>query len=241
MRIIDKNKDYYDYLQDPTDVVVFDRRGSFILTKDIFKRKMESFRGHYLSKTDNVYDNVLLQCGATFWLLLLEMEFEKPNKWLGVEIKDYNFDLLATWKDYSKPNALLRIDLSTSDFGYTGRYRYNYKREGYVRKSVDPNEIINYFKSRSRVVSDRSSFSTYTTLIQTKKGFKSESTTSNIPILKDSGIASVVDPLELFCAIEEYFSINKTALERTEALGATNDDKIIMHGFDTKVSFRGKA
>ena len=33
MRIIDKQHDFYDYLQDPTDRIVFDRRGSFLLTK----------------------------------------------------------------------------------------------------------------------------------------------------------------------------------------------------------------
>ena len=34
MRIIDKNTDYYDYLQDSEDTLVFDRRGSYLLTKD---------------------------------------------------------------------------------------------------------------------------------------------------------------------------------------------------------------
>jgi hypothetical protein len=34
--------------------------------------------------------------------------------------------------------------------------------------------------------------------------------------------------------------MEKSKLETTEAKGTTNDDKIIMHGFDTKTSFRGK-
>ena len=34
MRIIDKNTDYYDYLQNSDDPIVFDRRGSYLLTKD---------------------------------------------------------------------------------------------------------------------------------------------------------------------------------------------------------------
>ena len=42
----------------------------------------------------------------------------------------------------------------------------------------------------------------------------------------------------MFCAIEEYFSIEKSKMETTEPKGATNDDKIVMHGFDTKLSFR---
>lgn len=36
MRIIDKQHDFYDYLQDPTDSIAFDRRGSFLLTKEEF-------------------------------------------------------------------------------------------------------------------------------------------------------------------------------------------------------------
>ncbi|MCR4616974.1 MAG: hypothetical protein K5669_02170 [Lachnospiraceae bacterium] len=36
MRIIDKQRDFYDYLQDSSDRIVFDRRGSFLLTKEIF-------------------------------------------------------------------------------------------------------------------------------------------------------------------------------------------------------------
>ena len=33
MKIIDKNKDYYDYLQQYDDTLVYDRRGSYPLTK----------------------------------------------------------------------------------------------------------------------------------------------------------------------------------------------------------------
>jgi hypothetical protein len=59
-----------------------------------------------------------------------------------------------------------------------------------------------------------------------------------IPILKACGIADLVDPVSVFCAIEEHFSMEKTASETTEARGATDEDKVIMHGFDVKKSFR---
>ena len=38
MRIIDNNTDYYDWLQNvyPDDSLVFDRRDSFLVTKEIF-------------------------------------------------------------------------------------------------------------------------------------------------------------------------------------------------------------
>lgn len=60
----------------------------------------------------------------------------------------------------------------------------------------------------------------------------------NIPILKACGISELVDPVSVFCAIEEHFSMKKTASETTEAKGTTDEDKVIMHGFDAKTSFR---
>ena len=45
MRIIDNKHDFYDYLQDPTDTVVFDRRNSFLLTKEIMCDKL--YQGGY--------------------------------------------------------------------------------------------------------------------------------------------------------------------------------------------------
>ena len=60
----------------------------------------------------------------------------------------------------------------------------------------------------------------------------------SIPILSPSGLANIINPTDMFCAIEEYFSIEKSKMETTEPKGATNDDKIVMHGFDTKLSFR---
>ena len=62
----------------------------------------------------------------------------------------------------------------------------------------------------------------------------------DVPILKACGIADLVDPVSVFCAIEEHFSMEKTASETTEAKGTTDEDKVIMHGFDVKTSFRKK-
>jgi hypothetical protein len=44
--------------------------------------------------------------------------------------------------------------------------------------------------------------------------------------------------MSIFYAIEEHFSMEKTASETTEAKGTTDEDKIAMHGFDVKKSFR---
>ena len=56
--------------------------------------------------------------------------------------------------------------------------------------------------------------------------------------IKACGIADLIDPVTVFCAIEEHFSMKKTISETTEARGTTDEDKAIMHGFDAKTSFR---
>ena len=49
MRIIDKQHDFYDYLQDPTDRIVFDRRGAFLLTKKLFCNDIKYVRYLWIS------------------------------------------------------------------------------------------------------------------------------------------------------------------------------------------------
>lgn len=61
----------------------------------------------------------------------------------------------------------------------------------------------------------------------------------SIPILAPSGMAGLIDPMEIYLSFEEYFSTEKSKLERTESTGLTDIDRIINHGFDIKSSFRG--
>lgn len=59
LRIIDKNTDFYDYIQGiyRDDTVVFDRTDSFILSKDMV-----------CSKLHRAPEFLLLQVCNTFWL-----------------------------------------------------------------------------------------------------------------------------------------------------------------------------
>ena len=91
MRIIDKNHDYYDYLQDPTDNLVFDRRGSFNLSRNEMVNAILVNTGYDNSK----YKFVSLQCGPRFWLLLYVMSDDSPDY--------FTVQLLATWTNYNKP------------------------------------------------------------------------------------------------------------------------------------------
>ena len=208
MRIIDNKYDFYDYLQDPTDQLVFDRRGSYNLTKEVLCNKIKPYSHCFRnSSTENNY-RMLIQCGAAFWLVLLKMNNTMDN---------YDLELLDFWKNYDKPNKLLKIDLIV--FGW----RINRAKVEDMRDAINHNNYLkNYNINRYTKYTD----------------YKEEECT--IPILSPSGLGNIIDPMDMFCAIEEYFSIEKTKSETTEPKGVTNNDKIVMHGFDTKSSFRGK-
>ena len=223
MRIIDKQHDFYDYLQDPTDTIVFDRRDSFLLTKEDFCQKISVQR--YWN--DSKHRFVLMQCGAAHWLFLVTIEEYKANSMPAA----YHMELLQTWKNYDRPNALIELHLITFNL-----HLYNYQLRDidvdYVRAHVDDLvDAINHgdYKEDQNIGNN-------TKFTEHKGRYIKE--TQNLPILKACGIAELVDPVSIFCAIEEHFSREKTASESTEPKGATNEDKVVMHGFDTKTSFR---
>lgn len=231
MRIIDKNHDFYDYLQDSTDTLVFDRRGSFILTKQEVCAGL-NYEMHY--GNTSTYRFGLIQCGNTFWLLLFSISRGKNCNGIN-HIDNYSVELLHTWKNYNKENKLLQFDIIV----FNGIYRlFNHST-----KDIDINSVREHINDIAADIDNNN----YKVMQELSRHFmykehkgKFIPERSNIPILKASGITNVIDPLDMFCAIEEYFSTEKTKLETTEPKGATNDDKIIMHGFDTKTSFRGK-
>lgn len=230
MRIIDKNHDYYDYLQDPTDTLVFDRRNSFILEKSYICDNFYFGR----NEIDKLF--IRLQCGATFWIFLATAtKFEKREYINAEKPTDFDLELIATWKDYNKPNKLLDINLASIGTRFSS---YDWKARNYEfkRDKVTPEAAIGYFDSLDS--RNLTNVSTLRRTIDTKNGWEAKFYT--IPLLCASGIADIISPIDIFCAIEEYFSIEKSSVEKTEPMGATNDDKIIMHGFDTKTSFRGK-
>ena len=236
MRIIDKNHDFYDYLQDPTDDrTVFDRRNSFLLTKDMVCDKLYC-PDH---RNDSNHRFLLLQCGSTFWLFLLTITERRTARWSTIsDITNYDLELLSMWKNYDKDRKL--ISFTMVDFlnlysllprwlGGPDEDFYNKLKSaaGKLQYSIDHNEF-RVRRSFDRYEVARSYKNTYVTEIK------------DVPLLHACGVSELVDPQLMFCAIEEYFSMEKTAAETTEPKGATNDDKIIMHGFDTKTSFRGK-
>lgn len=230
MRIIDKNTDYYDYLQNSEDTIVFDRRGSYLLTKAQLCDVL--IPGYYIiytrDKNKYRYKYVVLQCGATFWLILLyDVQYNNYGR-----PTEYKMELLSTWKDYSKSREVLKLtDIS---FMYDTLVRQK-KKETYY-------EFIKSNVPRMVAAIQSNNLSTTHNLNGHEVGKSCKNTwireIRTIPILTACGIAEIIDPVSMFTAIEEHFSLLKTESERIDPIGATNNDKIEMHGFDTKLSFR---
>jgi hypothetical protein len=223
MRIIDKQHDFYDYLQDPTDRIVFDRRGSFLLTRKIFCEGFRYLRYH----NDSRYRFVLLQCGVTYWLFLVTI----TARGLFDEVVDYDLELLKTWKNYDGSNELIKLNVVS--FGIS---MWNYRT-----RDMDLERIKNRVNDLQAAIDQgdyrvEHNLGCYRKITDFKGTSKIE--IQNLPILKACGIADLVDPVSVFCAIEEHFSMKKTASENTEANGTTDEDKVVMHGFDVKTSFR---
>lgn len=228
MRIIDKQNDYYDYLQDNGDSLVFDRRGSRALVKeeimDTINRVLDSY-----SHVPHVF--LLLQCGASYWLLFVEgTGIKKRTGFTGPAetVSGYNIWILSKWKEYNQPLKLL--SLQAISFNQSWKYKFydvKYNGRKVIRTLMEDRLAESSPELREAVI--HKDYKVYQDF--SKKGYL---------LLKSSGIPNVIGPEEIYNAIDEYFSLEKTAAESTVAKGTTNNDKIKNHGFDTKVSFRGK-
>ena len=222
MKIIDKNYDFYDYLQGiyPDRTVTFDRTKSFTLTKDEVCNGL-NYITYGINKLGQI-SYILLQVCNRFWL------FEA--KVLGLDdygyVKDYIINFVLTWTNYNADRKLLSfnyIKLKGDDWFA----HWSAKTEDRKHKiAIDAINRGNYTKEYS---------------LSVKYGYHNNKRTIiyDIPLLKASGFAELINPLDIYLAIEEYFSLERTAAERRESIGLTNDDKITNHGFDTKISFRG--
>lgn len=232
MRIIDKNYDFYDYLQDPTDTIVFDRRGSFSLSKEMICDAIYII----MHGRNDIYHHILLQCGAMFWVFLLNITHYKNNSiYLNSRPDNYDLRLIAKWKNYEKQRELLKLTLVKIPAPYLS-WHYKDNTTTLNEELIDASKIQEIFDIYAHSVTTRSVLSNHSSI----KYGGSLGKKYTYPLLSACGIANLVDPVDIFCAIEEHLSLEKSALERTEPLGVTNNDKIIMHGFDTQTSFRGK-
>lgn len=240
MRIIDKQKDFYDFYQGiyRDDSITFDRTDSFLLTKEIMCDHLWMARahcqwwwkGHYME-----HCFMLMQVGNTFWLFLVKMvESETYNNDKPI---DYDVYSVTTWKDYDLPRKLFGLDIIDFSPDLTRKITEFDRKRGYqydiaeiLARTGDLIKAINHGEYK---VLDSINKHVYR-----KDG--GEKIEKHIPLLKASRINQLINPLDIYLALEEYFSLEKTASERTESVGLSNNEKVENHGFDLKTSFRGK-
>lgn len=221
MRIIDANKDFYDFYQNiyRDNHLTFDRRDSYNLSRkefmDGFKYDFRVFKYKYIKES---YKNryILLQVCNSFWLFkLIITKYDECGYCL-----DYDLKLIDKWKDYSYKAELIK--LSAIKFKYYIKDDDNKRIEAVKHKDYETTYVWNRFT------------------IYKSNGSSWGEEERHIPILQNIGIASFIDPLDIYLALEEYFARQITDSERTESRDLTNNEKIENHGFDLKDSFRGK-
>ena len=236
MRIIDKNTDFYDYLQETDkDSLVFDRTDSFILTKEDLVARLERDSKWDYKKRKWVtrplsYNFLLLQAGNKFWLFLASLPENKDA---------YDLELVTQWDNYDLDRALIKLDLI--EFAWSIMWEISDKKGSRYNSEIDLSKLhekadllVQAVNTKDyKLVRNLNYYSYYV-------GDFNKKIEKHIPILKACGIANLIDPLVFYLAIDEYFSLEKQASERIDAEGTTNNDKIVNHGFDTKTSFRGK-
>jgi len=215
MRIISKIKDFYDYVSyefsDKDDDIVFDRRNSIIITKnDIasFLRLNDYEKKTYYSDVSNY---LIFQVGCLFFLIeVYDVEY-KDVIYCGVkqkEFSNYKMKILSKWRNYNNKSVM--------NFYKLHRYFY-YKTD---------NQFVDYAKNEILSEDDKMKNAGYTNI------------KDKVFILNETGLASIIDPKEIYLALDEYFSSLITDREKRESVGITNNEKIVNHGFDKKISFR---
>lgn len=223
MKIIDKNRDYYDYLQNVEldDTFTFDRRGSHELTTEDIIRPFQKWTVCSFFQKDYLNTGYyLIQAGSTFWLIFVQFKDFNDN---GIP---QNCEILSseTWKDYDKPRKVLSVTGIQVDMFSYFRRKHKESMSEYLSdvkarvKSNDYKELCSFTKGA--LIKDNASY------------------VCPYPILKNTFIPSVIPAADLYHAIEEHFSMEKTAQERIESEGITDTEKVINHGFDKKSSFR---
>ena len=225
MRIIDKNTDFYDFYQNvyKDDTLTFDRRDSYILTKEMICNKLSPVERwwNWKRKKDEPdrHTFLLLQICNNFWLFLIKIT--DIDDW--GKVKDYQLKLVESWKDFDRPRTLCSLKEVRFHFYYGESEDYIFSRLADARRDVH----TNHYKIKA-------------TFDYMKIRVGDTEVERHIPLLKACGIGNLLDAHEVYLAFEEYFSLEKTDSERREPIGTTDIDKIESHGFDKKSSFRGK-
>ena len=215
LRIIDKNKDYYDYLAhqpDSDEGVTFDRRGSIPLRNEDFFNILSGHVKHhkyyrrywwFWEEEPAKYNKFFaVRAGVKLFLIGLKLEVDESD-FRNCILKSYKMELIKTFEDFDYRGKILDI------------------------VSVENIDILVTAINKKRLENVKLS-----ELVIKNMGLPDE-----FYILKNIGIPSIIPPEQIYYGMETYlFSLKND--QNCESKGLTDSEKIVNHGFDKRTSFR---
>jgi hypothetical protein len=215
MYIIDKNKDYYDYLSSPniygTDKrIVFDRRGSKSITDEtianLVYKKLNSYK-----RNDSF---ILLEVGFKQYIIEL-CNIKYNNEISGGVFISCKFKLVQTIENNAPVHLYPEAPMSIREIDLHYRWKLKGVGRGYIY-SIGKNTKLGFDNIVSRVYSD-------TAILN--------------PILKDTKLTKLFTPDEMWGNIQTYLSSLNNDNEQT-GTDLTDVERAEIHGFDKITSFR---
>ena len=236
MKILCKEKDFYDYIgyasEYGTEDITFDRRNMSMIKQGTDPADNETC-GYFI--------NVLLETGKLadigLWIgfdlyifRIREISNRKEKTNIGeILSKDFKWkvDLICHRKAYdvkhNMPIEFIIINNGISSWYYWKNKNYKFWSSNYEVKYDDFSLRDNEYKTGNINNWKIKHFD-----------FFEENT---IPILRNTWVPSYVDAQTAYYNIEEWLIAQHNDVDQ-ESKGLTDTDKVINHGFDKKASFR---
>lgn len=236
MKILCKEKDYYDYIgyqngYDSTEDVTFDRREMEMIEpgQDINGRGIENLVSEI---TDNCPEGSVVGVWIGFTLYIFKL-WADPNRWthdpLGNFLKPgfkWTSELIAARRDYNvkHPHPIEFVYIKTSLFDYSNWKLNSWKNwKNFNAAKKDLASYINEYRTGNVAnwkFKDIYGDGPY-----------------KVPILKNTWIPKHVSAQDAYIGIEEWLIAQHNDVDQ-ESEGLTDVDKAINHGFDKRASFR---
>jgi len=208
MYILDKNKDFYDYLSGIYGVdktITYDRRGSTVLTEKTLLNLIVPTEGSYREHYKNNFVLFILEVGDIQYLIMVnEIKFKKDTDeyyWGALYPVEAKFRLFKTFMDhkhyFEKEITLVPVRRLHTPF--------TWREKKFEVNNYSELEILDYYK------------------------------VSN-PIMKNTSIPSIIDATEVWKNLNNYISSKYN--DKTITIVNSDVDKAVNHGFDKKTSFR---
>lgn len=240
MRILCKEKDYYDYIGYKDgyggDDITFDRRDMEMIEpgQNYNGRGIENLVS---SITDGCPQGAVVGVWIGFNLYIFRI-WADPNRWtrnvMGTFLKsgfDWNAELLATRKEYNvtHQNPIEFVYIKTNLFELDNWKLNSWKDwKNYNASKKNEEFILNEYKTGN--IANWKFKNVWGDGWLGNKAYK-------VPILKNTWIPKYVPAWDAYYAIEEWLIAQHNDVDQ-ESEGLTDVDKAVNHGFDKKISFR---